>query len=250
MRIEKIIKLGEVDSTNKYARGQVVPNEADEGAVVLARHQTQGRGAGGNSWESENGKNLTFSIHFKPVFLEPARQFYLSMAVSLGVADFISGFVSDVSVKWPNDIYVADKKIAGILIENIIAGRRISDSVVGIGININQERFVGNAPNPVSLKQLTGVDYVLGQCLETVCNSVFKWYDLLRGEGKGKILENYLPRLFRVNRWAEFRTGGKIFRGKITGIDEFGELIIETAESQVMKFGFKEVEYLFNDKVI
>lgn len=244
MKPYKIIELDALDSTNNYARGQVVPVEAVEGTVVLAREQSGGRGNGSNSWESEPGKNLTLSVHFKPQFLEPSKQFFLSMAVSLGVADFVGIYTENVSVKWPNDIYVGKQKIAGILIENIIMGNRLADSIAGIGININQEIFRSDAPNPVSLKQITGEEYDLQSSLEALLGCVFQWYDRLRSIPSEGIRSAYLSRLFRINEWADFKSEGRVFSGRITGISDYGSLQIQTPDLQLLSFAFKEVEFI------
>jgi BirA family biotin operon repressor/biotin-[acetyl-CoA-carboxylase] ligase len=244
MKPIKVIKLSAVGSTNNYARGQVVPFEAVEGTVVLAREHLSGRGTGSNTWESEPGKNLTFSIHLKPIFLDPARQFWLSMAGSLGVADFIAIYTKNVSVKWPNDIYAGNRKIAGILIENMIIGNKLSDSIVGIGININQELFSSGVPNPVSLKQLTGADYDLDYCFGEAVDLVLDRYEQLKQPSSVAIHSEYLAKLFRMNEWAEYKSKGETFTGRITGISEYGALKVQTSDSELREFAFKEIEFI------
>jgi len=239
-----IIMLDEVDSTNNYAKGLFGYKESEEGAVVLARAQTSGRGQQANSWESEPNKNLTFSIIFRPVFLEPARQFILSEVVSLGISDFVSAEVGGAKIKWPNDIYAGNKKICGILIENSIAGNQLSVSVAGIGLNINQEKFISNAPNPVSLKQITGKEYNLMDCLERATGFISEWYDLLKA-GQIKIIgETYHNRLYRMGEWAKYSDSAGIFTGRILRTDEFGRLIIEKENAEQCLYNFKEVGYL------
>ena len=248
MKIKNIIHLGMVDSTNNYARGLVMHKASEEGAVVLARHQSRGRGHGQNAWESEKGRNLTFSVILKPAFLDPARQFCLSMVASLGICDFLSEEIQDVKIKWPNDIYFHKKKLGGILIENILTGRSITDSIVGVGLNINQEAFPASLPNPVSLKQLTNKEYNLDDCLYKICSNIFVWYEKLKAGEIKKIFEAYVKNLFRLNEWSEYKKGGSRFSGRITGIDESGRLKVETRNEGILSFAFKEVEYIIIDK--
>ena len=147
------IRLEEVDSTNRYAK---TLSESDEWQLVTAEFQTAGRGAGTNSWESERGENLLFSLVVRPKSLEASRAFALSEALSLAISDALSSYVEGVSIKWPNDIYCGQRKMTGILIENELAGPLVRRSILGVGLNVNQKRFVSDAPNPVSLCQVLG----------------------------------------------------------------------------------------------
>ena len=244
MNDKNIIRLDAVDSTNNYARGLVARKETEEGTVVLALHQTRGRGIGLNSWESEKGKNLTFSVLLNPVFLAPSNQFFLSMVVSLGVFGFVASEVKDVKIKWPNDIYVSDRKIGGILIENTIMGDRITSAVAGVGLNINQEVFLSDAPNPVSLKMLTQHEYDLDVCLDQVRKNILRWYGILKAGDVKAISDAYISGLFRYKEWALYKKEDKTFKGKIIGIDRSGRLILKTDDGKTGLFGFKEIEYL------
>lgn len=137
-----------------------IDREAPHGFALMAREQTAGRGQRGNSWEAEPGRNVTLSLMLRPEGLPAVRQFEVSEAVALGVADAVEELgIGDVRVKWPNDIYVGDRKIAGILIENSLTGPMIGRSIAGIGLNVNQREFRSDAPNPVSAWQLTGREY-------------------------------------------------------------------------------------------
>ena len=139
-------------STNTHAADLLKKNNLPEGTIVYTNYQSAGRGYSGNRWESEDGKNLLISIVLFPSFIKPEDQFYISMAVSLGICDFLKRYIPDCSIKWPNDIYVNNDKIAGILIESSITGNKIEYTIAGIGLNINQEKFISDAPNPVSLR--------------------------------------------------------------------------------------------------
>jgi BirA family transcriptional regulator, biotin operon repressor / biotin---[acetyl-CoA-carboxylase] ligase len=243
MQFNKIIKLQETASTNNYARGQVLHKQADEGTVFLAQYQTQGRGAGTNLWESERGKNLTFSVVFTPIFLNPAKQFYLSMVVSLGIFDFLASETSEAKIKWPNDVYIGKKKAGGILMEHIIQGSSISATVAGIGVNLNQETFTSHIPNPVSLKAITGKEYNLEDCLNRILEHLFKWYDSLKRGDEEKIYLAYLSHLFQYRQWATYRSHGTLFRGMIVGLDPYGCLQIQSDDGTLKTYQFKEVVY-------
>ncbi len=240
---KNIIHLNEVDSTNNYARG-ILKDKVEEGSVVLAYSQNQGRGHLQNTWESEPGMNLTFSIILYPEFLDPARQFALSQMASLGIHDFIIGKTDSASIKWPNDIYIGNKKIGGILIENSILGSRFSSSVVGIGLNINQSEFSEWIPNPVSLKLVKGVDFNLEECLLMLCSTISEWYEKLKNGHYAELNYRYTSNLYRRGLWADYKSEGQMFKGKITGIDETGRLLIEKETGKISPFNFKEVEYV------
>jgi len=150
--VPHIISFDSLPSTNNELKNRLKTNDLSEFTTILTSYQTNGRGQQSNVWESADGLNLTFSVLLKPVFLEPALQFYLSKIVALALTDVLMKYVDELSIKWPNDIYVGEKKIAGILIENSLMGSCIDTCVVGIGLNVNQLSFQSSAPNPISLK--------------------------------------------------------------------------------------------------
>ncbi len=242
--LKKIIKVESVDSSNNYALDLIKKSKVVEGTVVWAFEQTKGRGQRDNYWESEKGKNLTFSIILFPEFLEVEQQFLLSKAVSLGIVDFIKTYVENVSIKWANDIYVNDKKIAGTLIENSIIGNKILSSVVGIGLNINQTIFISNAPNPVSLKLITGNDYDLEESLSLLCNFIESRYLQLKANELSQLNYDYLNTLYRYNAFYTYESDGKRFIAKITGIAKSGRLILETRQGEIKEFDFNEVLFV------
>ena len=163
----KVIHIDETDSTNRWLRDYAL-SQPEGDYVVVSEYQTAGRGCGTNSWESERGKNLTFSLLIHPTEITADCQFRISEAVSLALCETLDGYVTDrqVSVKWPNDIYVDDCKICGMLIENRLRGRLMTDSIIGIGLNVNQREFFSDAPNPVSLVQLLGHEVALEPLLQ------------------------------------------------------------------------------------
>ncbi len=241
---KNIIVLNEVGSTNNYANQLIVSKQAEEGTVVLAYHQNSGKGQRGNSWESEAGKNVLMSIVLYPVFLPAEKQFLISKIVSLALAGFLRKELNDVSIKWPNDLYVGNKKIAGILIENAIKGRNLFSSVVGIGLNINQEKFISDAPNPVSLKQLTGRTFDIEKVANKIAGLVLEGYEKLKNENTDEINSAYLENLFRRNVWSKFRKEETEFEARIAGIGEFGQLQLEDRNGKISEFMFKEVEFV------
>jgi len=173
-----IISLEEVDSTNNYAKLLLSKEEVKEGTLIRTRFQTTGRGQHQNRWESERDANLTFSLLLHPYVLPADEPFFLSQITALGVVDFLSSSyeLENLSIKWPNDIYWKDKKIGGILIENLLSGQLIAHSILGVGVNINQTVFGGDVPNPVSVKQITGNDHDLETAYQKIRDCILARY--------------------------------------------------------------------------
>lgn len=240
----QIIRLATVNSTNNYANGQLVENELPDGTVFLAYEQSAGRGQMNNFWESEPGKNLTFSIVVYPDFLDIRRQFMLSKVVTLGIYHALDKYVDNLRIKWPNDIYAGDKKLGGILIENSIMYSSIKNSVIGIGINVNQTDFKSNAPNPVSLKILTNQQFDCDQILTEILSGIDLYYSLLRDDEEERIDREFISVLYRVDEKHWFRADEKVFEGEIIGVNEIGQLLIRKNDGEILDFHFKEVEFL------
>lgn len=238
----QIIKLQKVDSTNTHI--SQIARHLPEGSIVWALNQTQGRGQGSNTWNSEAGKNLTFSILFNPTFLSAYQQFYMSKVVALAVFDFISLHTDKVSIKWPNDIYVEDKKIGGILIEHVIEKTYLKQTIAGIGININQNKFPGSLPNPVSLAQLTGQNFDIEELLEDLAGVIDYRYSMLKDKDLSTIDKNFNEALFRYQVLARYETEDGLFEGTVTGVEPTGELIIKDKSGKTRKFLHKEVEFV------
>lgn len=241
---KKIIVLNEVESTNNYASHLILSNAAEEGTVVLTQFQKNGRGQLGNGWESEAGKNMLATVILYPRFLNAGKQFLLSKIVSLSLVEFLKNKSGDVSIKWPNDIYVGNKKIAGILIENSIKGSTLFSSLLGIGLNLNQQKFLSDAPNPISLNQITGEEYNIETVVFEILESIFKWYKKLEAGSFFDIDSAYFAQLFRGGEWEEYSKDGNIFEARIIGIGEFGQLQLENRDGTVDEFMFKEVEFV------
>ena len=231
-------------STNTYAADLLKKNNLREGTIVYTNYQSKGRGYSGNKWESEDGKNLLISIVLYPSFIKPEDQFQISMAVSLGICDFLLRYIPVCTVKWPNDIYVNNDKIAGTLIENTISGNQIEFTIAGIGLNINQEKFHSAVPNPVSLLQLTGISNDLSICINLLGTNLDKRYKQLLAGNAGQIKKEYVSKLYRLNEWCEFRDTDGIYSGRIIRIGENGRLNIERKNGVISDYAFKEVEFI------
>ena len=236
-----------IDSTNSEAIRQF--QQCDDFTVFAAKFQTGGRGQKGTKWESETGKNLTFSMIIKPQLLKAKFQFIISQVVTVGLKNYLKSKGIESKIKWPNDIYVADKKICGILIESFLSGDILSGSVIGIGLNVNQLNFISDAPNPVSMKSITGVDYELESELEELVNHIYMLFRkyLVTGNTEVKSLEtDYLNSLYRRDSWFNYEdvATGEVFKAMIKGIDPGASLLLEREDGTTKSFSFKEVKYI------
>lgn len=240
----QIIRLQSTESTNNYANAQIREKGVSEGTVFLAYEQTAGRGQMKNFWESEPGKNLTFSLVLFPDFLEIKRQFMLSKVVSLGIYRALNKYVAQLKVKWPNDIYAGDQKLGGILIENSIMSGLLKSSVIGIGLNVNQMVFRSNAPNPVSLQMLTNQHHDCESLLTEILDEIGAYYSLLKEGDYNLIDREFISVLYRLDEIHQFKSEDEIFSGQIVGVNEIGQLLIQKTEGQLLEFHFKEVEFL------
>ena len=231
--------MPECHSTNSLASELAIKNILSEGSVIITSNQTAGRGQRGNTWETTAGMNLTFSILIKPTFLSVKNQFYLTIITSLAVTDFLKEqSVAEVKVKWPNDILVIKKKIGGILIENSVQQETIQQSIVGIGLNINQNNF--SSPMATSLAIVANKILDLNEALNSLLESFEKRYLQLRS---GKLIElksEYLENLFGLGELQTFIANGKEFEGTIEGVDENGELKISD-NGNTSSFKLKEI---------
>jgi BirA family transcriptional regulator, biotin operon repressor / biotin---[acetyl-CoA-carboxylase] ligase len=244
---QNLVTLKEVDSTNTFLKNLVSNSKPlPEGTVIMAENQYAGRGQQQNRWFTEAGKNLSFSILLKPTFLLLNDQFALTQAISLGVAKALSYVAGEgIKIKWPNDIYYNNRKLGGILIENMVQGSQINNSVIGIGLNINQEQFPDYLPNATSLRQILHRDYDLKALLSEICRHIEASYLQLKAGKVAEIKKEYLSFLFGLNEMRNFRSNGEVFEGEITGVTERGLLKIKTGETE-HEYNLKEVEFLIN----
>lgn len=236
-----LVKLQKVDSTNNYLKTILTNTKPlPQGTVIMADEQFAGRGQNNNKWLSQAGKNLTFSIYLQPIFLVANQQFKLSQAITLGITDCLIKLLgNNCKIKWPNDIYFNDDKIGGVLIENTVRGHKISESIIGIGLNVNQFNFDGNLKNANSLKNILGVDVdlmiLLGEILLAIETRYFELETPIN-------LDNlFISRLFKLNQLCQFINGKQIFEAKIVGVSQTGLLILQTNTGQ-QQFNLKEVE--------
>ena len=234
----------ELTSTNSHASLMLKEGPVAEGSVFYTDFQTSGKGRAGNKWESEKGKNLLISIILYPESVLPEDQFFISMAFSLGICDFAGDHFAGSKIKWPNDIYINNDKIAGILIENSIIGNTLENTIAGIGLNINQTQFPSSVPNPVSLRMLTGKEYDTRSCLGKLLECFDNRYKQLLYGSRKELEGEYLSRLYRLNEWHYYRSEKKLFRGMVKGIMASGRLKIKEENGVVTEFDFKEVEYV------
>jgi BirA family biotin operon repressor/biotin-[acetyl-CoA-carboxylase] ligase len=239
-----IIIVKSAASTNDLLKRKMEEEFLEEGTTIAAEAQTAGKGQRGNSWESEPNKNLTFSTLFYPTFLPPNEQFLLSKAIALGVIDALSEYIEDVKIKWPNDIYFGDGKLAGILIENELKGEQYASAIAGIGLNVNQEKFLSNAPNPLSMKNITGTDYPLDVLLHRLVESVMTRYESLKDGDGERISEEYFSKLYRHTGFYQYKDKTGAFYAKIVLVENSGFLHLQTDTGEVRKYAFKEVQYV------
>ena len=240
----RYIHLEQIDSTNAYLQRK--QSEADiRNWVVSTDEQTAGKGMGSNGWESEVGKNLTFSLALDVSFLPAERQFLLSEAIALGLIHALDALLppEKLHIKWPNDIFYDNQKLSGILINSTIKANKMDVSIIGIGLNVNQMQFQDWPTHPISLQQITGNDYDLQSLLEQVVENIIDKVEILRTEPNA-IETAYLKRLYRYRTWADYEVDGRVLRLLMTGIDPFGRLLLIDEKNKTYCFDIKEIKFL------
>ena len=239
----KVVHIEETDSTNRWLRDNghmVEANSPGAVVVVAAEHQTAGKGCGTNSWESVRGKNLTFSMMIHPEQIPISRQWQISETVSVALCETLDAYLPDrrVEIKWPNDIYYGDGKLCGILIENRLQGGVIRDSIIGIGLNVNQEVFLSDAPNPVSLRQILGRDTDREELLRAFLDS-FQTASMRETCGRA-----YRSRLFRKGKEAVYRDEKGRFSATLVDVASDGHLILRDTDGKRRVYAFKQVQFV------
>ncbi len=243
-----------IDSTNLQAAREL--SDAPEGSVWVADYQTSGRGQRGNVWRSDSGLNLLFSVLIRPCFVDVASQFSISQITALAIVKYLKDKGLSAKIKWPNDIYVGDKKICGILIEHSVSGANLSASILGIGVNINQTVFPADAPNPTSVILESG-NIAAGEIkdraqeldrpkeLESILTHLFELYEQLR-DGYGEQLNaEYLSCLYRLGEYHDFiEEGNNRITARIKGINRYGCLILEKTDGSVYEYAFQQIKYV------
>ncbi len=244
---QNILTYKEITSTNDLLKELLAKSTPlPEGTVIMAAYQTSGKGQQQNGWHSERGKNLIFSLLLLPDFLSPENSFFLLCVISLGVIKPLQTLLGDqVRIKWPNDIYYRQKKLGGILIENLLAKRSIRHSVVGIGINVNQEVFPAHLPNPISMQQILNKNWVIKEVLSQICAGIEMEYLKLKAGKFDEIKQEYLQNLYGLGQELPFQTKEKTFTGKIFTVNHLGKLGIQQ-ENKTQFFDLKEIRFIFN----
>lgn len=242
-----------MDSTSTFIR-EMIADERTGGVVsahalpgmtlVVAEDQTKGRGQVGNSWETEKGKNIIFSLLCHPDFVRASKQFLLSQCMALAIRNALAQHVEGVKVKWPNDIYVGDKKISGTLIECDLMGKSIANCIIGTGVNINQEVFVSDAPNPTSLKLLTGKEHDKEEILTDIIQRFSELYDRLAKGEEEAIRSEYMQCLYRSDGMYEYEDVRGRFKAEIAGVEPTGHLLLKFENGNVVRYEFKEVKFV------
>ncbi len=248
----RLIKVEEVLSTNSLAVRLLPDHEAPFG--VMAVRQTAGRGQRGNSWESEPGANVTMSVVICPDGVKAVEQFIISQAVSVSIVEVLRHYLpdlrSEIAIKWPNDIYVGDRKICGILIENALNGDSIVRSVVGIGLNVNQTEFVSDAPNPVSMKQLSGRDFDVEEIARLIGDTFLRFCgSLCLSDRVEKLRSRYFSMLWRSLGYYPYvdSATGERFEARISNIAQSGLITLTERSGNKRTYAFKEVQACLGD---
>lgn len=240
----ELVFLPETDSTNHQMQMLLKSGDVAEGLVIQAGQQIAGRGQMGKRWVSEPNQNILMSFVLYPNFLLPEQQFYISIAMSLGVHDFLSGIIENCYIKWPNDLMVGKKKIAGILIQNTLSGEKISSTVVGIGLNVNQLQFDGNLSHATSLRLEAGILFSLDECVEKLNARLNDRYVQLKSMDWTQMKEEYYARMMGMNQVSYYMVNGQTIKGIVRGVDENGGLKLEV-DGQVHQYNFGEATYIY-----
>lgn len=247
------INLPTVDSTNSFIR-EMLTEEGTGGVVsaatlpgftlVVADDQTKGRGQQGNTWETERGKNLIFSLLCHPDFVLASHQFLLSQCMAVAIRKALAQYVECVEVKWPNDIYVGDRKISGTLIECDLQGKTISNCIIGVGVNVNQLEFRSDAPNPTSLALLTGREYNREEVLTSIIQHFQVCYAMLQEGRAEEVRQLYMEHLYRRIGMHRYRDVRGEFLAELVGVAPTGHLLLRFENGCVVRYELKEVQFI------
>lgn len=241
----KIIKIASVASTNQYAEKLLSEKAVNSPTCVVTQHQTAGKGQDQNKWESEADKNLTFSIICFPSFLPAAQQFELNKTVALAVSDLLKATLPQENffIKWPNDIYIDDKKTAGILIQTSIQNQSMKWAIIGIGINVNQEVFPEYLPNPTSVMHYKKSQTNLDTLLEDFLIAFEKRFHQLEMKQTKEIDEDYLKVFYKLNLRSAFVVNGERVFATVRGVNQYGWLLLQYDDGSVVEYDLKQVSF-------
>tara|TARA_B100001142_G_scaffold293984_1_gene313900 strand:- start:672 stop:1412 length:741 start_codon:yes stop_codon:yes gene_type:complete len=238
------IEVEETSSTNELAEKLLVKKEIQEGAVITTKFQSDGKGQYGSSWESMYGKNILMSIVLSPNLLLTNR-FHLTICISIALLDFSRQYFHNrEKVKWPNDLMIDNKKIAGILIKNFIRNGIINNAVIGIGINVNQTLHTRYSLQATSFKLLLGKDFKISVLIDKLLYCIEKRYIEMKTKGIEGMRKKYLDNLLYFNEWREYLISGKKVKAKIINIDNTGNIVMNLDDNKIVKFSLKEITFL------
>lgn len=244
----RIFNLDETDSTNLAMWRMLEASPGlDEWTIVQAAFQQAGRGQAGSQWHSDKNDSLLYSVLLRPVFLKPGKQFILNKAIAIAICETLRSLwhEAQIVIKWPNDIYAGKHKIAGTLIENRILGNTFELCVAGIGVNLNQLRFPEHIPNPTSLKLISGQHHQPEKCANELTENIRGLYELLQMDETKAIDNMYLDRLLGYGQTRAFEVNGEMLEAAITGVNEFGKLLLTDQQGRRTSYGMKEIRFLF-----
>ena len=254
----RIIHLVETTSTNQFLKENAshlssyqekpfTASSEESITVVVADYQTAGKGQGTNTWESEKGKNLLFSILVHPTSLPIERQYILSEAAALSYKEVLDAYTEDISVKWPNDIYWQDRKVSGTLIETSLSKGVFKDFIIGTGINVNQKEFRSDAPNPVSLYQITGREIPLEEVQDRVVEKFEEYYQMVIDGAYDTISKRYHEALYRKEGLFPYRDRNGEFTASIDHVKDNGHLVLKDTDGNAREYAFKEVQFVMRN---
>lgn len=236
----------ELVSTITWMHDELKTNTLSHGYCVYTDFQTGGRGQGKNSWESERAQNVMFSLLLRPEKIGALQQFFISEMVALAISEVLEKYLkTNVHIKWPNDIYVDDRKICGILIENKLSGNHIASCIIGAGINVNQKKFLSDAPNPVSMFQLAGQTFDRDVILDEMVSLILDKYESFLPENPEMLQKQYFEKLYRNAGFFTFKSKeGEPFEAEIHAVLPTGHLVLKEKNGQLRTFAFKEVQFV------
>ena len=242
----RIIKLNAIESTNAFLRQLGTVEKLDDYTIVTTKFQSEGRGQMGTVWQSQEGKNLMFSVYKNVSFLNSDHVFFLSIVVSLALVKTLKRFnIPKLKVKWPNDILSEDKKVCGVLIENVVSNNQLKGTIIGVGLNVNQTEFQ-NLPQASSLLLISGKVHNLDELLDSVISQMRHYFSLLKNKKYEVLLSKYENLLFRKGKASTFRdTNGDLFTGIIQGVTQYGSLKILLEDNISKEFDLKQVSLLY-----
>ncbi len=236
-----IIQLDTVDSTNNYLHSY---QGNEDMVVVTARHQTAGRGQGNHTWEDSEGQNLLFSILARPYTVPIDHQFVLAMADALALKSALDAYTTDIKLKWPNDIYYHDRKLSGTLIETSVNAGKLKRIILGTGINVNQKHFCSDAPNPISLCQITGKEENIDALLNSILDAFCHYYGMVIAGNYAAISQAYHEALYRREGIYQYRDAKGEFSAEIKDVAYDGRLTLRDTTGHLRSYAFKEVEFI------